>query len=82
MSDEVPDINEVVGQMFREIREERGLTQYQAAELVGTPQYRLSRIETGRASMKLSTVEELAERWGYDIEINFVARPETTQKAS
>lgn len=50
------------------LRLERGLSQQQLAQNVGTSQSRLSRIESGLDDPRLSTVRKLAEALGVGIE--------------
>ncbi len=38
----------MVGKIISKIRNERGLTQYRLAKMIGTPQSDMARIETGR----------------------------------
>jgi len=47
------------GKLLRRIREERGLTQGQLADLVGVDQAVISIHETGARNMKFSTLERL-----------------------
>ena len=53
-------------------RAESGLTQTQAAALMGTSQSQVARLESGGADVKLSTVERLAATVGKRIEWRLV----------
>jgi DNA-binding XRE family transcriptional regulator len=53
-------------------RAESGLTQTQAAALMGTSQSQVARLESGGADTKLSTVERLAATLGKRIEWKLV----------
>jgi DNA-binding XRE family transcriptional regulator len=55
-----------------EARAEAGLTQTQAAALMGTSQSQVARLESGGADTKLSTVERLAATLGKRIEWRLV----------
>ena len=55
-----------------EARAESGLTQTQAAALMGTSQSQVARLESGGADTKLSTVERLAATLGKRIEWRLV----------
>jgi DNA-binding XRE family transcriptional regulator len=55
-----------------EARAESGLTQTEAAALMGTSQSQVARLESGRADVKLSTVERLAATVGKRIEWKLV----------
>ena len=55
-----------------EARAGSGLTQTQAAALMGTSQSQVARLESGRADVKLSTVERLAATLGKRIEWKLV----------
>jgi DNA-binding XRE family transcriptional regulator len=55
-----------------EARAESGLTQTQAAALMGTSQSQVARLESGGADTKLSTVERLAATLGKRIEWKLV----------
>ncbi|MGB5156932.1 helix-turn-helix transcriptional regulator [Desulfobacterium sp. N47] len=57
-----------------ELREKKGLSQRQLAELMGTSQQAISRIESGEyEGFTLKTLEKIAEATGMRIKIEFVA---------
>ena len=57
-----------------ELREKKGLSQKQLAELMGTSQQAISRIESGRyEGFTLKTLERIAEATGMRVKIEFVA---------
>ena len=56
------------------LREKKGLSQQQLAELMGTSQQAISRIESGEyAGFTLKTLEKIAEATGTRVKIEFVA---------
>lgn len=59
-------------QALAEARADSGLTQTQAAALMGTSQSQVARLESGAADTKLSTVERLAAALGKRIEWKLV----------
>lgn len=61
-----------VGQIFKELREDKGLDQRTAAQMCGSSQARISPLENGRTDLKMSTLIRYANAYGYGIEINFV----------
>jgi transcriptional regulator with XRE-family HTH domain len=64
-------------QVIREIvnlRNEKGLTQTQLAKKARTHQSRISKIETGKGDLQLSTLAALAEALDADLEVRLVPR--------
>ncbi len=56
------------------LREKKGLSQQQLAELMGTSQQAISRIESGEyEGFTLKTLEKIAEATGTRVKIEFVA---------
>ncbi|MDP1989606.1 MAG: helix-turn-helix transcriptional regulator [Syntrophales bacterium] len=57
-----------------ELRDKKGLSQQQLAQLMGTSQQAISRIESGRyEGFTLKTLEKIAEATGMRVKIEFVA---------
>lgn len=57
-----------------DLREKKGLSQQQLAELMGTSQQAISRIESGEyEGFTLKTLEKIAAATGMRIKIDFVA---------
>ena len=57
-----------------ELRENKGLSQQQLAQLMGTSQQAISRIESGKyEGFTLKTLEKIAEATGMRVKIEFVA---------
>lgn len=57
-----------------ELREKKGLSQKQLAELMGTSQQAISRIESGEYDgFTLKTLEKIAEATGMRVKIEFIA---------
>lgn len=65
-----------IGMEFAELRHERGLTQRQAAELLGTIQGRISPLEGGRQDLKLSTLARYADGYGQHVVVWFKPQEE------
>jgi transcriptional regulator with XRE-family HTH domain len=63
------DINRHVGARIRAIRLKKGITQDQLAELTGLNRVHLFRLENGRQSMTLKTLQRIAETLGVQVEI-------------
>jgi transcriptional regulator with XRE-family HTH domain len=55
------DIQKAVGQRIKAIRERKGITQDQLAEMTGLNRVHLYRLETGRQSMTLRTLKLIAD---------------------
>lgn len=62
---------ETLGEILKELREESGLTQRQAAKKALSTQARLSDIENGKADVMISTIQRWAKVYGYELEIKF-----------
>ena len=58
------DMRKLVGRNVRRIRQKKGLTQEQFAEVSGFSQQYLSSLENGRRNPTVVTVYELAEALG------------------
>jgi len=65
--------------VVRDLRESRGFTQVQLAELVGTSQPTIAAYESGRKSPNLRTLERFARAAGLDLAVDFV-RPMTREE--
>ncbi len=65
------DALEPVYQLIR-LRIERGLTQAQLAELVGTKQPSIARLERGQSQPRLDFLRKVAAALGAKLEINLV----------
>ena len=63
-----------VSKTFQEIRLDAEMNQYQAAALLGKSQSRIHFIERGDLDMKLSTVADYADIYGYDVTVSFNKR--------
>lgn len=55
-----------------QIRQERGLTQYQLAERSGLKQQAISRLERAASNMQLGTLQRYLGALGYSIEISVI----------
>jgi HTH-type transcriptional regulator/antitoxin HipB len=56
-----------VGRLIQRFRHERGLTQTQLAQLSGLRQEMISKIETGRGGVKLSTIFDVLAALGLEM---------------
>ena len=57
-----------------ELRHSKNLTQADLAELAGTHQSRISKIESGEVDIQLSTLSELADAMGANLTIGFIPK--------
>ncbi len=60
------DLKKDFGQRLKELRNKKGITQYQLAELVGIDPKHMSHIETGRSFPKADLIEKFAEALNVD----------------
>ena len=67
-----PDIKKKLGNRIRALREERGWSQVEMADLFAMHRGYLSELETGKRDPSLSTLQTLAE--GFDISISELLR--------
>lgn len=63
-----------IGYQVARLRIQRGLTQAQLAELVGTRQPSIARLENGSSVPSLSFLDRIARALDARIELNFVPR--------
>lgn len=54
------------------LREKRGLSQRELAELLGTTQSAIARLEAGNISPTLPTLDKIAEALGVELVVSFV----------
>ena len=67
--------NEAEYQLVRELissRMDKNLTQGQLAEMIGTKQTNISRLESGRYNPSIKMLRKIAEAMGKKLEIHFV----------
>ncbi|WP_370327227.1 helix-turn-helix domain-containing protein [Euzebya sp.] len=57
---------------IRALREARGLSQQQLAEMVGTTQSAIARLEGGHVSPNLKTLDRIADALGVELSLRFV----------
>lgn len=62
----------IIGEILKDLREQSGLTQSQAAKSVGMAQSRLPVLENGQADLMLTTLNRWANAYGHCVEISFV----------
>jgi transcriptional regulator with XRE-family HTH domain len=70
-----------LGQMVRELREERGLSQRELAERMGTTQSVVGRLEAGGSTPTITTLERIADALGLRLELRF-RPPDPTRSSS
>ena len=58
-------------ELFRIARLDAGLTQKEAAKLIGTKQSNISAFENGKLSVSVDYFLSMCERIGYDLKIDF-----------
>ena len=64
----------ILAMKIAELREKKGLSQRQLAEVMGTSQQAISRIESGEyEGFTLKTLERIAEATGTRVKIEFVS---------
>ncbi len=65
------EITEQTGQLIREARKAKGLTQKEMGEKMGVSESAFNRYENGTANLSLKTVEKIAEVIGVKIKVTF-----------
>ena len=56
-----------IGQRIRAVREKKGLSQTQAAQVLGCTRVTFTRVELGQAELTVSEFEYLAKAWGVSL---------------
>lgn len=69
LDDEGRALIENVGALFREVREEQALSQYDVAKNMGVSQSRVSALETGVRDIQVGTLNRWARAYGFQLEI-------------
>lgn len=64
-------IVEKVGELIRETRKRKGLTQKELGETMGLSESTINKYEAGRQNLSLETVQKIVTALGGDLEINF-----------
>lgn len=64
----MPELADLVGERLRRARESAGLTQQQAASIVGITREELSYHENGRREISLGRLARLANLYGYTVD--------------
>jgi transcriptional regulator with XRE-family HTH domain len=62
------------GYQVARLRIKRGLTQTQLAEMVGTKQPSIARLENGEGSPSLSFLEKVAEALGAEVKVHLIPK--------
>ncbi|GAB4023739.1 hypothetical protein GCM10028808_74880 [Spirosoma migulaei] len=65
------DIVEYVGQLIRETRKAKGLTQKELGEIMGLSESTVNKYEAGKQNLSLETVQKIADALKIKLEINF-----------
>lgn len=66
---EESDIRQRIGQQIAELRQKRGLSQYQLADLSGVGRSHITRIEQGKYNVRIDILDKLVEALGGKLEI-------------
>ena len=64
-----------IAQLVKALRERKRLTQTELAELAGTKQPAIARLESGRVVPRIDLLETIARALGMRLNIRFVANP-------
>jgi DNA-binding XRE family transcriptional regulator len=56
-----------IGRRLRAVREKKGLSQAQAAQVLGCTRVTYTRVELGQAELTISELEFLAKAWGVSL---------------
>ena len=64
-----------VGSTIQQARRQAGLTQRQLADRAGTSQPAIARLEQGRASPTIATLERLAAAAGFTLRVSLAPKP-------
>lgn len=72
MSDQEWRLLEDIGQMFKDLRVESGMTQQQAARALGVSQGRVPVLEHGQADVMITTLNRWASLYGLGVQISLV----------
>ena len=56
-----------IGRRIRAVREKKGLSQAQAAQVLGCTRVTYTRVELGQAELTVSEMEYLAKTWGVSL---------------
>lgn len=70
-----------IGELFKEMRTEKSMTQRQAAKTLGTCQARLPVLENGQADVMITTLHRWARLYGYELEIAVIKLEEEDSNA-
>ncbi|MCC6190613.1 MAG: helix-turn-helix transcriptional regulator [Anaerolineales bacterium] len=57
-----------IGRRIRAVRETKGLSQAQAAQVLGCTRVTYTRVELGQAELTVSELEYLAKTWGVSLQ--------------
>lgn len=81
MTDEEWQLLANIGQMYKDLRLAAGLTQQQAARMIGTSQARVTPLESGQADIMVTTLNRWANIYGYEVQISLVPIEDEFDKA-
>ncbi|GAB4035472.1 helix-turn-helix domain-containing protein [Spirosoma jeollabukense] len=65
------EITERVGQLIRETRKAKGLTQKELGKKIGVAEATLSRFENGNQNLTLETLHRLSNALGVNLSVTF-----------
>lgn len=81
MSDEEWQLLKNIGEMYRDLRLESGLTQREASDALHTSQARVPVLEHGQADVMITTLNRWANLYGYQVQISLVPIEDEFDKA-
>jgi len=67
----IPELRMRIAMRLREIREDAGYTQFQAARLLGVRQQYISLVETGRENLSIDTLYKIANTYLKRVDVMF-----------
>lgn len=81
MTDEEWRLLASIGELYKDLRLEAGLTQSQAASAIGSSQGRVPVLEHGQADVMVTTLSRWAHLYGYEVQISLVPIEDEFTKA-
>lgn len=81
MTEEEWNLLAAIGEMYKELRIESGLTQREAADRLNTSQARVPVLEKGQADIMVTTLNRWANLYGHEVQISLVPIEDEFTKA-
>ncbi len=63
-------LRQQLGQLFKQVRKEKGLTQKELGEQLGLTEITIRRYEIGSQNLTLDTIEKIADLLGIELQIS------------